>query len=86
MASIGSHCGHGTSLGDPFLHADTLVVLSYPVENIDYLLNRQRSKAEKQRQAPEFQIQAIIGHMKGYRTELDNETLQDCSCYQNTAK
>jgi hypothetical protein len=65
MASIGSHSGHGPGLGDPFLHADTLVVLTYPVENIDYLLNRQRSKAENHRQAPEFQIQAIIGHLKG---------------------
>jgi hypothetical protein len=65
MGSIGSHSGHGTVLGDPFPHADTLVVLTYPIENIDYLLDWQRSNAENHGQAPEFSIQAILGHTKG---------------------
>jgi hypothetical protein len=52
MASIGSHSGHGTVLGDPFPHADTRVVLTCPVENIYYLLDWQRSKAENHTQSP----------------------------------
>jgi hypothetical protein len=65
MGSIGSHSGHGTVLGNSLPHADTLVVLTYPVENIDDLLDWQRSHAENHGQGPEFSIQAILGDMKG---------------------
>lgn len=41
MRMIGSHSGHGTVLVDPLLHTNALVVLTYPVGNIDYLLDRQ---------------------------------------------
>jgi hypothetical protein len=77
-----SSCESVISL-QPSLHAIALVSLTNPVQEIDNLLNRQRPCTKSHADSPVLGVEPTFAYMKGNRTELHYECLQNRSDNQN---